>query len=853
MGLGECGFDAGALVGADFVPTGLGAGDLAAIGLAGADFVADAFAELFLAAVDFAEEPLAKAGADWGLVGLALVLGFIALGVVLEGACLSDFLPAAADFPPVDFGVFFATAKAISCVTRVQVFTTPAGWLDSAALRGEHDSGVDKALSNTMLCLFFVSRRRLVCRELGFWRAVGHGGRACFFGSESPMKISLEWLREYLPEVGGASVCGEALTMAGLPTENFETLGNDTVMDVEVTSNRGDCLSHLGVARELGALLGHAVREPAGGRKVGVAGAVDGWRLVVEDATLCPLYTARVIRGVKVGPSPAWLARRLEAVGVRPVNNIVDVTNYVLFELGQPLHAFDAGRLSGGTISVRRARAGETINTLDGHVRKLSGEMLVVADGDKPVALAGLMGGKESEVTEATTDILLESAIFDPLAVRRMSRALQLRTDGSHRFERGIPTDLPEAASARAADLIMQLAGGIGSADLGVVGELQRKARTVSLRMASLKRTLGIDVATGTAVDALARLRFAPKVDGETIIVTVPGDRLDVSSEIDLVEEVTRMIGYEQIPMKQSVSIVLAPPQRPQVVMEKVRTVLTGSGYFEAITFSFVADGVRGAFLPPGAAGLPRALHGVRKADGHLRPSCLPGLMEAQRRNEAAGTRDVRLFEVGSTFVLSEKAEIEETRKLAILSTDEPRKLRGIIEQLFAVIDSAVSVSFTPVQRKGYFRAVEVAFGGNVVGVMGVADTALAAKMDLRVQPSVAEIDVLPLIDSARLVPQLSPLPRFPAVDRDLSLVVEESIRYAQIESLVAELQMANLEACQFVTTYRGKPLDKGKKSVTVKLVFRKPDGTLTAEDADGAIQAVVTKAATSLGATLRA
>jgi phenylalanyl-tRNA synthetase beta chain len=666
------------------------------------------------------------------------------------------------------------------------------------------------------------------------------------------MKISLEWLRQYLPKAPDAHICGEALTMAGLPTENFEVHGADTVLDVEVTSNRGDCLSHLGVARELGALLRLDVTELASGPEAARSTSVDGVKVAVEDPTLCPVYTARVIRGAKVGPSPAWMVRRLEACGLRAVNNVVDVTNYVLFELGQPLHAFDLRQLQANQLVVRRARAGESLTSIDGHVRKLTPDMLVIADAGRAVALAGVMGGKDSEVSAGTTDILLESAVFDPLSVRKTSRSLQLRSDSSHRFERGIPLSLPEAASARAAELIVELAGGTLSRELAVAGKLGAAPKPLALRLASIRRTLGIEVSAEAAADALSRLRFRPKISGDSVEVEVPADRMDVNVEIDLVEEVARVIGYEQIPLREAISITVTPPQRPQKVMEKVRSVLVGSGYFEAITFSFVADGVRDAILPPEAAGLPRALHGVRKADGSLRPSCLPGLMEAQRRNEAAGTREVRLFEVGSTFYLDGNASLVERRKLALLTTDEPRQLRGVVEQLLATLDSGRKAEFAPVSRKGYFRAVEIRWGGQAIGLMGVADAALSAKLDLRVAPSIAEIEIVPLIEMTRLVPQLTPLPRFPAVERDLSLVVEDSVRFAEIESLISGLKLANLEACQFVTTYRGKPLEKGKKSVTVKLLFRRVDGTLTAEEADASVQMVVERAVETLAATLR-
>ncbi len=274
------------------------------------------------------------------------------------------------------------------------------------------------------------------------------------------MKISMEWLSEYLPGTLAAERAGDALTHGGLPVEVYEKHGDDTVMDVEVTSNRGDCLSHVGVARELAALLGRELKEPSPAVKEAGARAADVTSVGIEAADLCPHYTARIIRGVKIGPSPAWMARRLEAVGLRPVNNAVDVTNYVMFELGQPLHAFDFDKIRGGRIVVRRARPGEKLTSIDGRERALSPEMLVIADAERPVALAGVMGGIDSEVSAGTTNILLESARFDPLSVRKTARQLAMKSDSSYRFERGIDPLLPERASARAAELIVQVAGG---------------------------------------------------------------------------------------------------------------------------------------------------------------------------------------------------------------------------------------------------------------------------------------------------------------------------------------------------------------------------------------------------------
>src|SRR5215207_2935034 len=357
------------------------------------------------------------------------------------------------------------------------------------------------------------------------------------------MKISLEWLRDYLPDAPEARRAADALTHGGLPVEAVERMGNDMVIDVEVTSNRGDCLSHVGVARELGALLNRQVKlvEPLPAEAGRPANAEAKVRIEARD--LCPHYTARVIRGVKIGPSPEWMVRRLEAIGLRPINNVVDVTNYVMFELGQPLHAFDYDRLEGRRIVVRRARQGEKLVAINAAEAKLTPDMLVIADAARPVALAGVMGGLDSEVSARTTSVLLESARFDPLSVRKTARALDMRSDSSYRFERGIDPTLARRASLRAAQLILELAGGellVGVAEAGAEGYQPKK---LTLRLARIPRVLGIEVGAETVRDVLGRLQLSPVRKGaDGIEVTIPSHRLDLNLEIDLIEEVARVV-----------------------------------------------------------------------------------------------------------------------------------------------------------------------------------------------------------------------------------------------------------------------------------------------------------------------
>jgi phenylalanyl-tRNA synthetase beta chain len=671
------------------------------------------------------------------------------------------------------------------------------------------------------------------------------------------MKISLEWLSQYLSGPVTAQAAADALTNGGLPVEVIETVGDDTVIDVEVTSNRSDCLSHIGVARELAALLNLEFRElPLPTFKQDSAPASStGLKAVGIDAPdLCPHYTARVIRGIKIAPSPAWMQRRLTAVGLRPINNIVDITNYVLFEMGQPLHAFDYDTIGDKQINVRTAKPGEKLTSLDGHERELSPEMLVIADANRPIALAGVMGGRDTEVTDNTVNILLEIARFDPLSIRSTARKLAMGSDSSYRYERGIDPMLPEQAAKRAAQLILEIAGGELSGPLVVAGSSGYSQKNLWLRLGRLQQVVGVEFPAQQVVEAFARLRMNPILRGERIDVAVPSYRLDLNLEIDLVEEAARLIGYQHIPEREQISIRVAPANLTQKATEMIRSVLIAGGYFEAMTLSFVTDELAKSFLPPEAAALLRADARVRKADAQLRPSLLPGLLEAVRRNETTGTAGAKLFETGNTFWLDSTGKVDERHRLALVGSVDYRAVRGIVETLTDRLDSHRKLHITPADRPGFAAGAcgKIEWSGEHLGYIGKVDRALAGQLSLRELPIVAELELAVLVKGAQHVPQLHPLPRFPAVRRDLSLVVSEATRYQQMESIVHEVKPDGLEAIDYVTTYRGKPLEAGTKSVTITLVFRSPNATLTSEAVESSVQRVVQAAREKLGAVLR-
>ena len=668
------------------------------------------------------------------------------------------------------------------------------------------------------------------------------------------MKISLEWLSQYLPGPLEARTAADALTNGGLPVESIERHGNDTVIDVEVTSNRGDCLSHLGIARELSALLNRELRDISPAAKESATPATQVTSVRIDAPDLCPHYTARIIRNVNIKPSPAWLARRLEAVGLRPINNVVDVTNYVMFEMGQPLHAFDFDRLEGRRVIVRRAARGEKLVSLDGRERVLGPEMLVIADAARPVALAGVMGGHESEVSNATRNVLLESARFEPLSIRKTARALSMKSDSSYRFERGIDPLLPERASLRAAQLILETAGGELLSGVAAAGQTGHVPKRLTLRLEKLSRLVGVEFPAQQVLDALRRLHLSPVLSGDRIDVTVPSHRLDLNIEVDLIEEAARVIGYDAIPVRDQIPIRLTAPDPEADVLEIIRSVLVSGGYFESVTFGWVSDLLAPDFIPSEAIALPRADPAVRKADASLRPSIIPGLLESVRRNENVGVSDARLFEIGSTFWIAQGGGVEERRRVALVGSPDLREVRGVVELLLNRLDPNRDLRVVPESRPGFGRAASarIDWGGQIVGYLGKIDRAVAEKAGLREIPAAAELELLALVEGAQRVLQQKPLPAFPAARRDLSLVVPESMPYEQIESLIRSLNPDLMEDLEYVTTYRGKPLEKGQKSVTVTMIFRSPTGTLTGEQVDATVQKVVDAAKTQLGATLR-
>ena len=639
---------------------------------------------------------------------------------------------------------------------------------------------------------------------------------------------------------------------------------DDVVMDFEVTPNRPDCLSVAGIAREVAALTGARLRLPVpdlceSGEPAAVSTGVE-----IEDADGCPRYVARVLRQVAVGPSPRWLQDRLRAVGQRPVNNIVDVTNFVMLELGQPLHAFDLHRLQEGRIVVRGARPGEALRTLDGGDHELDGSALVIADASRPVALAGVMGGAESEVTEGTMEVLLEAAYFDPRRVRSLSSRLGIRTEASFRFERGVDWDLPAAASARAAALMAEIAGARPAPGCIDVMPAALRRRRIRLRPSRAASLLAVDVGPARCRRILESLGCAVSEGGAGVLqVEAPSFRPDLEREIDLVEEVGRVHGYEEVPAR---SELRGPPPGPAGAgydgQRRVRRLLTAAGLDEAVTSSIVADDWAELSGPVACRLANPPAQGVSS----LRTSLVPGLLDVARRNFHQRSPGVGIFEIGRVFIAADGGGHRESLRAGGLLAGglsastwraEQRQvdfldLKGALDGLLQGIDG---ICFEPAEgspwRAGH--GARMRLGDRILGALGQVDPAIGARFDLDRDTHIFELELSELFDAwAQRPSAFRPLPRFPAVERDLAVVLDEAIPAGQAEAAIRSAAPDLVERVDLFDVYRGDQVEAGKRSLAFSLRLRSAERTLEDGDADKILDDALERLRGAFGARLR-
>jgi phenylalanyl-tRNA synthetase beta chain len=661
------------------------------------------------------------------------------------------------------------------------------------------------------------------------------------------MLISYEWLKELTETRLEPLEVRERLTMVGLPIDAVDEHDGVAVLDVEVPSNRPDCLSHVGIAREVTVIENSTLHLPPSNPIETAGRSAELTSVEIKDPDLCPRYAARLVRGVKIGPSPDWLAKRLETIGQRPINNVADITNYVLHELGQPLHAFDFAKLGGRRIVVRRAAPGEKLKTLDGVERTLTADMLVIADAEKPVALAGIMGGEDSEISAQTSDVLIESAYFNPQSVRQTARALGMDTEASRRFERGADCDGVLRAQQRCIELICELAGGVATEDAIDVYPEPLRERVINLRPERITELTSLTVAPDEILRILAALGF--ETVGENSF-RVPSWRVDVEQEEDLVEEVARHTGYDKIGSELPPSNSSGEYQPSEMKQRSLRRALNAFGYDEAISFSFIQQDDRFELLPSLESNQPQLANPIIEDAAWMRSTLLPGLLSSVRHNFNHGIRDVRLFEIGRIFSILQPRELpQETLALALVATggalEEDRAqaereldffdVKGALE---AAVDwmnlSPLSFTTTTACHLRAGQSAQIKSGdGTEIGTIGRLAESVATSYKFRQPVYVLELDLGALLSGPAKLIQYSPLPRYPSVTRDISLLVNRSVALDEIVATVHNEHVSDCRNVKLVGTFEGGNLPAGKRSVTLRLEYRSDERTLRDEEVE--------------------
>lgn len=697
------------------------------------------------------------------------------------------------------------------------------------------------------------------------------------------MKVVYEWLKEFVDVTASPEEVASRLALAGTNIAGIEKGPHGAVIDAEVTSNRPDCLGMLGMAREVGAIYRLALKStPPKPADSGRAKVLDAASVTNEVPELCGRFTARVLRGVKIQPSPVWLKNRLEAAGTASINNVVDITNYVMLELGHPLHAFDYDLVRNHSLVVRRARPGEKIKTLDGIERTLDPGICLVCDGDgsRPVGIGGIMGGSETEISFSTRNVLIECAWFDPISIRRAARFLKLHTEASTRFGRGADPEMAETASRRAAELVVELAGGELLSGVVNVYPGKRAAKKITMTRAEFLRVMGADVPDKEIEAILSSLGFAPvRVDphrgsANSLLAawecTQPSWRADVDREIDLVEEVARVYGLDKFPPRLPAARSGTARLPHQEAESRLRERLIGLGYHEILTIPQVAEERNELFRPAQAVAL-KLSNPLSEEAGVLKSTGAVTVAAALEWNLNHGQRNVRLFEIGQHYRLVDGQSVE-TRILTIGATgaaraqglyDTPREynfgdLKGDLDAIGALSgglrwESAGPDWLSPARRGTIYLGKEA---NAPLGVAGQLAKRVADKLKFRQDVYLAEIALGPLycmyfgVKNSR---RYEPLPRFPGVERDFSLFLADGVTFAEVRQAIEALQIPEIQAIEAVDLFRGKNVPAGRVSLLVRVTFQSRESTFTDAQIHDFSSRIVATLEKNLGASLRA
>jgi phenylalanyl-tRNA synthetase beta chain len=698
------------------------------------------------------------------------------------------------------------------------------------------------------------------------------------------MKVVYNWLKDFVDVTADPHELASRLALAGTNIGGVENGPHGAVIDAEVTSNRPDCLSHLGIAREVSAIYKLPLKSISPKITESAAKTRDALSVKIENPELCGRYTARVIRGVKIQPSPKWLKDRLEASGVASINNVVDATNYVMLELGNPMHAFDYDRVRDHSIVVRRAKSGEKIKTLDGVERTLDTSLCVISDGDGSRSIgSGIMGGAETEISFSTKNILLECAWFEPVAIRRAARILKLHTEASTRFGRGADPEMAELASRRCAEIILQLAGGELLSEVIDIFPGKRAPKKISVTRAEILRVMGADVPDKEIESILSALGFAPVRSGESrgssgsLLAawecTQPSWRAEVEREIDLIEEIARIYGLDKFPPRLPAARQGAARLPHYEAESRLRERLIGLGYREILTIPHVAE-ERDVLFRPDDVSPARLANPLSEEANVLRSTGVVTMAAALEWNLNHGQRNARLFEIGRQYRLNGNESVE-TRVLTIGATGEARE-KGVHENareyefadLKGDLDALGELSGGFHWKHGApswlnaSRAAQLSLSENsrdtvAIGVAGQLGKRIAEKLKLRQEIFLAELILDPLYYSYEKVKQnrrYKPLPRFPAVERDFSLVFKDSgVTFSEISGAIHRLQIPEIESVQALDLYRGKNIPAGTFSLMIRVTLQSREATLTEAQIAEISAKLLEPLKTTWGAELRA
>lgn len=671
------------------------------------------------------------------------------------------------------------------------------------------------------------------------------------------MLVSWQWLNDYVALSVTPDELADRFAMSGLNHEQTLREGDDTVLDLEVTSNRGDCLGHIGVAREAAVLLEQPLCLPEPRPQESSAPTNQSVQIENLFPESCTRYTARVIRGVRIGPSPEWLVKRLKSIGIKSINNVVDVTNYVMMECGQPLHAFDLQHIRGNKIMIRPAMEGEEFMAIDHKTYILDAQTVVIADAQRALALGGVMGGADSEISDSTTDVLLESALFQPLAIRRAARRLKLHSPSSFRFERRPDPVGVDWASLRCCELILQVAGGSLESGVVSVGQTSTVRPSIPFRSSQIERLLGIEIPDDRVGSILQNLgcQVVGRSHGHAEVVP-PSWRGDLSREVDLIEEVARIHGYDRIPENVSVPMSVVQPRRKDIAVGRIRHTLSAFGIDEAMTASVVTEkmescGSLWSANAPLATETP-LLEGARL----LRRSITPSLLAARQSNQTQFIRNAQLYEIANV-VLPEPEMVRlphELTVLGIVTAGDLFLIKGVVQKICQQLGRDHLVQWKDFEHELFASgsAQRLEIQDRTIGFLGVIHPSIQQRFDLDAACCAAELDIDVLTSMLVEIRESSPFSMFPAVVRDLNFIVDESLRWVDLENACRRTGGADLSSVEYRETYRDAKKDgPNKKRILLSLHYQSMEKTLTGEQVDSAVASVVSACQKELGAAL--